>query len=290
MDAFFQYLATGIMVGGIYGLIALSIVLICKATGVFNFAVGQFVMLGAFIYYSFANILGLSPWISFPLALIVGAGVGMLVNKLTLQHLIGQPVGVQMMVTLALISLINGTTLVIWGGKIQVIHNFLPGDSVNIGNTTFSTVLIGAFVVAMLVFGAFWLFFQKSKYGLAMRATAESHMVAQARGINVRQIFLLTWGLAALIAAVAGIFLGIKVGVSLPLGNIGLKAFSAALFGGVDSVIGAVVGGLLVGVIETLSGGLLNPWLMEIAPFIVILLILLVRPDGLFGQKRIERI
>ena len=290
MDAVLQYLATGIMVGGIYGLIALSIVLICKATGVFNFAVGQFVMLGGFIYYAFANQLGWSVWISFPLSLLVAAGAGALINRLTMQPLIGQPVGTQMMVTLALVSLINGLVLVIWGGNIQVIHNFLPGDTVHVGNTTFSSVLVGAFAVAVIVFIGFAFFFKKTKYGLAMRATAESHMVAQARGINVKLIFTLTWGLAAFIAAIAGIFLGIKVGVAIPMGAIGLKAFSAVLFGGVDSVAGAIVGGLLVGVIETLSGGLLNPWLMEITPFIIILLILIVRPGGLFGQKRIERI
>jgi branched-chain amino acid transport system permease protein len=290
MNAVLQYLATGIMVGGIYGLIALSIVLICKATGVFNFAVGQFVMLGGFIYYTFANLLGLNVWISFPLSLVIAFGAGALVNRVTMQPLIGQPVGTQMMVTLALISFINGITLVIWGGNIQVIHNFLPGDVVRIGNTTFSSILVGAFTIAILVFGAFALFFQKSKIGLAMRATAESHKVAQARGINVRLIFTLTWALSALIAAVAGIFLGIKVGVAIPMGAIGLKAFAAVLFGGVDSVLGAIVGGLLVGIIETLSGGLLNPWLMEIMPFIIILLILIVRPGGLFGQKRIERI
>jgi branched-chain amino acid transport system permease protein len=290
MDAFLQYLATGLMVGGIYGLIALSIVLICKATGVFNFAVGQFVMLGAFIYFALANLAHLSVWISFPLALLIAAGVGALINKLTMEPLIGQPVGTQMMVTLAMVSLINGLVLVIFGGNIQVIKNFLPVDTVHVGNTSFSSVLIGAFAVAVIVFIAFAVFFQKTKYGLAMRATAESHMVAQARGINVKLIFTLTWALAAFIAAVAGIFLGIKVGVAIPIGAIGLKAFAAVLFGGVDSVLGAIVGGLLVGVIETLSGGLLNPWLMEITPFIVILLILIVKPDGLFGQKRIERI
>jgi branched-chain amino acid transport system permease protein len=290
MDAVLQYLATGIMVGSIYGLIALSIVLICKATGVFNFAVGQFVMLGGFIYYALANQLGLNVWISFPLSLVIAFVVGALANRLTMQPLIGQPIGTQMMVTLALVSFINGITLVIWGGNVQVISNFFPGDFVSIGNTTFSTILIGAFIVTILVIGAFALFFQKSKYGLAMRATAESHKVAQARGINVRVIFTLTWALSALIAAVAGIFLGMKVGVAIPMGDIGLKAFAAVLFGGVDSVLGAIVGGLLVGIMETLSGGLLNPWLMEITPFIIIVLILIVRPGGLFGQKRIERI
>ncbi|MGD0857259.1 MAG: branched-chain amino acid ABC transporter permease [Dehalococcoidia bacterium] len=210
MDAVLQYLATGIMVGSIYGLIALSIVLICKATGVFNFAVGQFVMLGGFIYYALANQLGLNVWISFPLSLVIAFVVGALANRLTMQPLIGQPIGTQMMVTLALVSFINGITLVIWGGNVQVISNFFPGDFVSIGNTTFSTILIGAFIVTILVIGAFALFFQKSKYGLAMRATAESHKVAQARGINVRVIFTLTWALSALIAAVAGIFLGMK--------------------------------------------------------------------------------
>lgn len=290
MDAILQFLATGVMVGGIYGLIALSIVLIFKATGIFNFAVGQFVMIGGYIFYALSVQLGLNAWISFPIALIVACALGALANRFTLQPLIGQPVGTQMMVTLALVSLINGITLVIWGGNIQKVPNLLPGDIVRIGNTTFSTVLIGAFAVAFIVIAVFALFFQKSRTGLAMRATAESHMIAQARGINVKLIFTLTWALSALIAAIAGIFVGIKVGVAIPSGAIGLKAFSAVLFGGVDSVFGSIVGGLSVGIIETLSGGLLDPWLMEISPFIIILLILIFRPEGLFGQKRIERI
>jgi len=290
MDAVFQYIATGIMVGGIYGLIALSIVLVFKATGIFNFAVGQLVMLGAFIYFTFANLFQFNAFVSFLLSIVIAFVVGMIVNRFTMQPLIGQPVGTQMMVTLALISLINGLALIIWGGNVQNIHNFLPCDYIKFGNVTFPCVLIGAFAVAIFLFGLFALFFQKSKYGLAMKATAESHMIAQARGINVHLIFTLTWAIAGLVSAAAGIFLGMKIGVAVPMGSIGLKAFSAALFGGLDSVIGAFVGGLIVGVIETLSGGLLNPWLMEITPFIFILIILLIRPNGLFGQEKIERI
>lgn len=290
MDSALQFLATGIMVGAVYGLIALSIVLICKATGIFNFAVGQFVLVGAFIFWSLSVQLGIPIVLSLILSLFLSAGVGYLIDRFTMRPLIGQPTIAPMMVTLALISLLNGVTVLIWGASMQVMPNFLPGDTVKLGSVALSHELLWAFAVAMVAFIAFVIFFQRTRLGLAMRSVAESHLVAQARGINVRLIFSVTWALAAVMAALAGIFLGVRMGVSIPTGAVGLKAFSAVLFGGIESIPGAIIGGLSVGILETLSGGLLDPWLMEITPFIIMLIVLMIRPEGLFGLKRIERI
>ncbi|MBN1690934.1 MAG: branched-chain amino acid ABC transporter permease [Dehalococcoidia bacterium] len=290
MDAFLQFLATGVMVGAVYGLIALSIVLICKATGIFNFAIGQFVLVGAFIFWSLSVQLGIPIILSLILALLLAALVGYLVDRFTMRPLIGQPTIAAMMVTLALISLLNGVTVLIWGASMQVMPDFLPGSTVNLGNVALSHELLWAFGVAMVAFCAFVIFFKRTRLGLAMRSVAESHLVAQARGINVRLIFSITWALSAVMAALAGIFLGVRMGVAIPTGGVGLKAFSAVLFGGIESIPGAIIGGLSVGVLETVSGGLLDPWLMEITPYIIMIVVLMIRPEGLFGLKRIERI
>jgi len=147
-----------------------------------------------------------------------------------------------------------------------------------------------AFLMAILVFGILVLFFQKSRVGLAMRATAESHLVARARGIKVERIFGITWAIAAGMAALCGIFLAARMGLEITISVVGLKAFPAVIFGGMESILGAMVGGLTVGLLENLAGGFISTWFMEVTPYIVLLLVLIIKPQGLFGEKRIERI
>jgi branched-chain amino acid transport system permease protein len=159
-----------------------------------------------------------------------------------------------------------------------------------IGGVAFSYDLLGAFFLAMAIFVILVLFYQRSRTGLAMRATAESHQIAQARGINVRIIFSLSWAICGFMTAMVGMLLSQRFGVSTSLSTIGLKAFPAVLFGGLDSIPGALIGGFVVGILENLAGGYIATWAMEITPYIILLLILIVRPDGLFGLKRIERI
>ena len=162
MDAVSQFLASGIMVGGLYALLALSIVLICKATGVFNFAIGQFVMVAGFIFWAFIVQLGLPIWLSFILSIITAAFMGLLVDRFTMRPLIGQAVASQMMVTLALIYLINGITLIIWGGAVRSVPDFLPGETWRLGSATFSNELTWAFGAAVVIFGIFAVFYNRA--------------------------------------------------------------------------------------------------------------------------------
>lgn len=290
MQALLQYTANGLMVGGIYALIALGIVLIYKSTSVFNFAIGQMMMFGAFFFWMSVETFHLPIWIGFIISMLGTVGVGILIERFTLRPLIGQPLLSAVLVTLALVYLLNGVAMGIWGAYQQRLPDFLPGSPVNIGGIVFSHDLLWSFFLAMMVFALLLLFYQRTQTGLAMRATAESHQVAQARGINVRSIFSVSWALCGLIAAISGMLLAYRVGVSQFLSLIGLKAFPAVLFGGLDSITGALVGGLTVGVLENLAGGLIAPWMMEITPYIILLLVLIIRPEGLFGLKRIERI
>ena len=290
MEAVLQYFANGLMVGGIYALMALGVVVIVKATGVFNFAVGQMMGIGAFLFWTFSAPLGLPIWISLILALAGGALMGLIIERLGLRPLIGQPMIAPLLLTMALAFFLNGISVAIWGIYQQKLPDFLPSSPIRIGGIIFSQDLLWSFVIAMVLFVLLWAFYKYTRVGLAMRATAESHVVAQARGIKVRTIYSISWAICGIMVTVGGILLAYRVGVSQYLSLFGLKAFPAVLFGGMDSLPGAVVGGLIVGVLENLAGGLIASWMIEVTPYIILLIALIFLPDGLFGLKKIERI
>ena len=288
MDAL-QFIVSGLLVGGVYAFIALGIVLIFKATGVFNFAAGHVMAFGAFLAYLLTVQVGLPVWIGIVGAVLVAAVIGILVERLALRRLIGQPHMSALMATLALAYFLQGLMLAIWQGNVLTLPRFLPTGSVTAG-LVIDAELLWPFIIAVVLFGAFAVFFAKTKVGLGMRATAEDHQLARLKGINVKFVFALTWALAAALSAIAGMMLGHRLGVNIPLAFVGFKVIPVVLLGGLDSIAGAIVGGLIVGVVEYLTAGFLNPWLMNISPFVVLLIVMLIRPEGIFGQKRIERV
>ncbi len=292
MLLFVQFLINGILVGGIYALIALSIVLIYKSTRVFNFAIGEMMAIGAFILYTFLATVKFSLWIALPMTVISTLIIGFFIERLALRPLIGQPILIAIMATIALSLIFKGIVFFAWGSPIICYpERILPGEATMVGKLFLSNELICTFLITISVFISMSLFFRFIKTGLFMRATAEGHDLAQASGINVERIFAVSWAIAAMIAAFGGIMLGIRFGIgigTLPL--VAIKAFPAVLFGGLESVLGAVIGGLIVGILESFVGGYIDPKFSEITPYIILLLILLFRPEGLFGLKRIERI
>jgi branched-chain amino acid transport system permease protein len=289
MQTVLQYIANGIMVGGVYALSALGIVLVYKSTSVFNFAIGQMMMLGAFFLWTCVEVFHMPLWLSFIVAVTAGVMLGMLIERLTLRPLIGQPLLSAVLATLALSYFLNGITIGIWGAYQQKLPEFISG-AITVGGVVFSNDLLWSFIIAMVLFVLLSVLYQKTKMGLLMRATAESHQVAQARGIKVRAIFSWSWALCGFVAAVGGMLLALRLGVSQYIALVGLQAFPAVLFGGLESIPGAIVGGLVVGLLQNLTGGLIAPWLMETTPYVILLLVLIFRPEGLFGEKRIERI
>jgi branched-chain amino acid transport system permease protein len=284
-----QFLLNGIMVGGIYALIALGLVMIYKSTRIFNFAVGDLIMVGGFIAWEFMNA-GAPPLLAIILAIVVGAMIGLFIERFTLRPMIGQPVLAAIMVTLAISYLLKGITLLIWGGHPKIFPRFLPGKLIRMGTLFLSNELLWTFAATLLAFALLALFYKFSKVGLGMRATAEDHQLAQARGISVRRIFAISWAFAGMTAVVGGVFLGLKLSLNLPLADVGLKSFAAVIFGGLESIPGALLGGLAVGILEDLMGGLIDPSMKEITAYIVLLGVLVFRTEGLFGLKRIERI
>jgi len=292
MMLFFQFLANGILIGGLYALLAMGLVLIYKATRVFNFALGEMLALGAFLLYMFMSLVGLPFWLALPCTVCASMLTGLLVERLALRPLIGQPILAAIMATLALSLMIKGIVLFIWGSStVSFPQKVMPSKSLVIGEVFLSNELTWTFLVSIAIFLAMLLFFRFTKTGLFMRATAEGHAVAQAAGINVETIFAVTWAIAALVATAGGIMLGNRFGVGITtLPVMAGKAFPAVLFGGLESIPGALLGGIMIGIVESLAAGYIDPQLSEIMPYIVLLVVLLIRPEGLFGLRRIERI
>jgi branched-chain amino acid transport system permease protein len=304
-----QQFATGLLNGGIIAIIALGIVLIYRSSEVFNFSHGQLVMLGAFFTWWFAGgdengseIFNLPLWGAIPLAIIVMAGLGLLIERLALRPMTGQPLLAIVLMTLGLAQFLDGSAAIVFG--IQPKNNFpapfSPSDVITIpfpgafnDAIIIKQALLATAIVAVLAAIIFILFFQYTRTGLAMRATSEDHELARGVGINVPRVFGLSWAIAGIIATIGGVLLATLTGVSLSLSVVALVAFPAILLGGLESFPGAIVGGLLVGLATALvqaSSVQVVRSTSEIAPYILLLIVLLIRPEGLFGEKRIERV
>lgn len=304
-----QQFVTGLLNGGIIAIIALGIVLIYRSSEVFNFSHGQLVMLGAYFTWWFAGaeengneVFNLPLWGAIPLAVIVMAGLGLLIERLALRPMTGQPLLAIILMTLGLAQFLEGSAAIVFG--IQPKNNFpapfSPSDVISIPfpgafNDTIiiKQALLATAIIAILAAVIFMLFFQYTRTGLAMRATSEDHELARGVGINVPRVFGLSWAIAGIIATIGGVLLATLTGVSLSLAVVALIAFPAILLGGLESFLGAIVGGLLVGLSQALvqaSSVQAIRSTSEIAPYILLLIVLLIRPEGLFGEKRIERV
>ncbi len=294
MDFFLLLLTSGIAVGGIYALIALGFVLIYKATSIINFATGEFMMIGAYIFYTCSVLFGLPAIPSF-LFVMAGAGLlGLLVERTILRHMLGQPTISIVMVTIGLSSILMGLAEMIWSSQFKSFPALFPRAPIIVGDLIIRSNLFWGFVVAMGTVAVFALIFKYAKVGVAMRATAGDQLAAFSMGINVRSMFTLAWIFGSIAASIGGLIIGNIGGVQPNLGGIGLKIFPVVILGGLDSIGGAVLGGFIVGIVENLAGGYLDPLVgggvKNVAPFVVLVLILMVRPYGLFGRKDIERL
>ena len=284
----------GVLIGLMYALIALGFVLIYKATDAINFAQGEFVMFAAFIAAGAANLAGLSFWASaaFAVAGMIGLGFGL--ERVVLRPLIGRPVIAVVMATIGLAAVLRGGAVLAFGAGTQAIAMPVGDMPLPVGPVMISQVqLVGAAVSLFFLAGFTW-FFLKSRIGIAMRAVADSQQVAMAMGINVQRYFAFAWALAGIVSALGGIVWGAMLGVDNQLALVGLKVFPVVILGGLDSIAGAVVGGLIVGVVENLAAGYFDPLVgggtKDFAPYVLMILVLMIRPEGMFGRRRIERV
>jgi branched-chain amino acid transport system permease protein len=301
MTKLFQLLASGAALGAVYALVGLGFVVIYRATGVINFAQAGMVVLGAFLVYNATSTWDLPFWLAVIVSMGIGAVLGVLLERFILRRMIGQPVYAVILVTVGLLLLVEPVVTTIWRNPATNIENPWGLSKVTVGDVNLLQVDVATVALAAIVLGAFFLFFRYTKYGVAMRATAIDQEAALAQGIEVRRIVALSWAIAGMVAVLAGTMLGAGagpgVGLGVGIGIISLKALPAVVLGGLDSPLGAVVGGLVIGIAELLTAGYqadVLPFLPRgfaaVMPWVVMLVVLLVRPFGLFGTRDVRRV
>jgi branched-chain amino acid transport system permease protein len=286
-------ISSGLMIGLMYSLIALGFVLVYKATDAINFAQGEFVMLAALIAAA-ACAAGLPFVVAVLLALAGMIAFSFGLERVVLRQLLGRPTVAVIMATIGLASLIRGFATLTFGPGVLAIPMPVGDDPLFLGPVMLPPVqLVGAATSLLFLAGFTW-FFLKTRMGVAMRAVASNQTVSMGMGINVPRYFALAWALTGIVSALGGVIWGAMLGVDNQLPLVGLKVFPVVILGGLDSIIGAVVGGLIVGVVEALAAGYLDPLVgggtKDFAPYVLMIVALMVRPYGLFGRRRIERV
>jgi branched-chain amino acid transport system permease protein len=284
----------GVMIGLMYALIALGFVLIYKATDAINFAQGEFVMFAGFIAAGAAELAGAPFWISALLAITGMVALAFGLERVVLRPLIGRPIIAVVMATIGLAAVLRGGAVLAFGAGTRAIDMPVGDTPLFMGPVALSQVQLVGATVSIAFLATFTWFFLKSRVGIAMRAVADSQQVAMAMGINVQRYFALAWAMAGIVSALGGIVWGAMLGVDNQLALVGLKVFPVVILGGLDSVLGAVLGGLIVGVVESLAAGFLDPYVgggtKDFAPYVLMIAALMVRPEGMFGRRRIERV
>ena len=295
MTFFLQLVVTGLAQGMVYALIAIGFVIILKCSEVFNIAQGHFVLIGGYLGYTFLVTFGLPIWAALGLAIVTATLMGLLIERLILRPLLGEPVLAVIMATIALSTILGGLATLLWGAEYKAYHGLLPTITLKVGAISIPSESLIGLIVSIATVTILMLFFRYTKIGLAMRATAEDLQVVQSVGIRATTVYAVSWVIACIVGVIGGILLGGVSGANMELAEIGLKAFAVVLLGGVNSIGGAIVGGIILGMLENVAAGYLDPLLpggglAKVFPFIVMIIVLIFRPYGLFGLSRIERI
>jgi branched-chain amino acid transport system permease protein len=290
-----QLLVNGLIVGTLYGVVAMSFVLIYKATQVVNFAQGEFLLIGAWVCWWLLTKYQLPFYLGMPITLAFMLIFGVALQVIVLRPMIGEPIISVIMVTIGLSTVFQAAMKWIFGTNLQPFPPVFTTQTVSILGLQIQTVYLMSLAVSLAMMAGMAWFFRSSKYGLAMRATAFNQQVAQSLGVPVKTVFAMAWAISAVVSAVAGVVVAVVNGVSAGLSAYGIKVFPAVILGGLDSIAGAVIGGVIIGLLENLAHFVDSQYLhwgnlYEIAPFYVLIIILMIKPYGLFGTKDIERI
>lgn len=285
----------GALVGLMYGLIALGFVLIYKATDAINFAQGQFVMAAAIIIAALATDYGVPVFLGFVIAIVFMILFCIGLERVVLREMVGQSIASVIMATIGLAIFMEGLFPLLFGATTRSLDFGVPNDPIILLDAIYFTPinLLGGAIALVFFSGLTW-FFLKSRKGVALRAVADSHQVSMAMGINVERYFILAWSMAGVVAVFGGLIWGSAIGVDNHLALVGLKVFPVIILGGLDSIIGAIIGGVIVGIVESLGGTYLDPLVgggtKDFLPYVLMILVLYFRPYGLFGKPMIERI
>ena len=294
MELFLMTITTGVMVGGIYALVALGWVLIYKCSGVLNLAMGEMTLIGAYVSLSFYA-MGVPFLLSLLFSLIIGFVLGIITERIFLDRLIGQPVLTVIMVTVGLSFFFKGSIELIWGTDTRIFDPpVFTIEPIHVGPVIIGQAYLWSFVAAIILLIIFVTFFKYTRWGLAMQATADDEMAALSLGVSARFVYATAWAIAFMAAGVGGTLLGNINGLNISVSYLGLLVLPAVVLGGLNSVPGAIVGGILIGVLQNLCGMYLDRYfpgaVKEIAPFAFMAIFLLFKPHGLWGWERIERV
>ena len=285
-----QLLVSGVSQGCVYGLIALGFVLIYKATEMVNFAQGEIMMLGAFVAYVFINGLGWSFPVGVVAAVLVMAMVGVMLERVLVRPMIGEPHFAVLMLTIGLSFVLRAIASAIWGNEPKALATPYAGEIVELGGLIIGVENIAIIVGTLLLCGTLYVFFRFTRLGVAMQAASQNQLAAYFVGISVKRIYALVWALAAMIATCAGVLTAPVSLIDPLMGFVAIKAFAAAIVGGFGSLPGAVLGGILVGIVEQFAGLYLPAGFADTSAYVLLLIMLVVRPDGLFATVQRKKV
>jgi branched-chain amino acid transport system permease protein len=287
-------ISNGLLIGLMYSLIALGFVLVYKATDAINFAQGEFVMIAGFAVAAFLQLYKVPLAIAVVAGLVVMILLGFGLERVMLRRLIGRPIIAVVMATIGLAAILRGLGPLAWGAETKSLPLPIADEPIVLGPLFIPPIQILGAVVSLIFLAVFGWFFLKSRKGVAMRAVADNQQVAMAMGINVERYFALAWAMAGVVSALGGIIWGSMLGVDVQLSLVGFKVFPVVILGGLDSIPGAIIGGLIVGLVENLAAGYIDPFVgggtKDFAPYVLMILALMIRPYGIFGKRIIERI
>ncbi|MEC7257060.1 MAG: branched-chain amino acid ABC transporter permease [Pseudomonadota bacterium] len=290
MSYFAELMASGLAVGAVYGLFAMSFAIIYKSTGLLNFAQGEMGMIIAYVAWSISTGVEGNPFLVAAGSILFAILFALAVERIAIRPMMGEPILAQIMVTIGLAVIFRSAIILIWDG---LPHNMAVASGnqlVSLGGVRVRAAQIAVLLVLFAGIAGMWAFFRYSRFGVAMRAVASDDATAQLMGVDTGKVQMAAWAAAAVMSGTAGVLFAIAFELSPSLYALGLKSFPATILGGLDAVIGSAVGGIIIGVAENLVGGYISSGLKEVAGFVIIILILMIRPYGLFGEKRIERL
>ena len=294
MGFFFDLITNGLLVGLMYSLVALGFVLIFKATSIINFAQGDLVMFAGYIAAVMLSVQGVTMWIMVPVLVVAMVVLGFVLERGILRPMVGQPLVSVIMVTIGLSFALQGLVSIFWGASTRELPLPVRFEPYVVGPVFVSPINLLAAGIAIVFLIGFGLFFTRSRLGVAMRAVADDQQASMVVGIRVPRVFALSWAIAGMAAAAGGLIWGNMLGVDTLLALVGLKVFPVVILGGLDSIAGAIIGGLIMGAVESLAAGYLDPYVgggtKDFIPYVLMILVLFVKPYGFFGHETIERV
>jgi branched-chain amino acid transport system permease protein len=290
MQYLIQLLISGLAIGAIYSLIAMAFAVIYKSTGLINFALGEMTMIVAYVAWTISTTISGNAFVVAFGAIATAVLLGLVIERVVMRPMLGEPVFSTVMVTIGLAVILRSSINFIWDAYPHALDLGVGRGIVRIGSIGVRTSQIGVITTLLLLLASIWAFFRYSKFGVAMRAVAADDRTALLMGISAPRVHGFAWAASSAIAGIAGVFFAMSYDLSPTMFQLGLKAFPATILGGLDAVLGSGLGGLLIGITENLAGGYVGSGTKEVAGFLMIIIVLMIRPFGIFGERDIERV